>query len=168
MNESEIIIEKLGLLPHPEGGYFKEVYRSAEEVAQSALPNRYKGSRSFATSIYFMLGANDISHLHKVKSDETWHFYKGQAINLMYLDGESLKSVIIGNDLNAGQTLQFTVKANTWFAAELVNKEEGSYGLVGCSVYPGFDFADFVLAKIQDFFTHESDIARTHRHLFIG
>ncbi|MFH0735742.1 MAG: cupin domain-containing protein [bacterium] len=137
-------IEKLDLTPHPEGGYFKEVYRSNEIINIQGLPQRYGGERNFGTSIYFMLKSGQKSYLHKLQSDETWHFYYGCSIKIYIItpDGK-LRKIMLGNNIFNREVLQFTIPKNSWFGAK--PKESDSYSLIGCSVYPGFDFADFEL-----------------------
>ena len=148
MNSKEYWREKLGLLPHPEGGYFKETYRSVESVPGSSLPARYGGDRVFATQIYFMLVKRNFSAFHRVASDETWHFYDGSPVVLHLLDHSGAHRIIIG--IGEGMEPQFTVPAGTWFAAEV--EEGGEFSLVGCSVAPGFDFADFEMAKGEELY----------------
>jgi len=141
------VISKLGLEKHPEGGYFKEVYRSNEQLKQ--LPERFSGTRSIATSIYFLLGRNDKSHFHKIKSDETWHFYLGAALELHQITEDGTYSMVrIGPDILEGDVLQYTVPKNAWFAAQCI--DTNGYSLVGCTVAPGFDFQDFALAKASE------------------
>lgn len=145
-HNANFYIETLQLLPHPEGGYYKELYRSDESLAQNALPERYVGNRNFCTSIYFLLKSHQFSAFHKILSDETWHFYTGSSLTLMMIDEAGLyKEHIIGNQLQHHQTLQYTVKRNTWFAAKV--NESDSFTLLGCTVAPGFDFHDFQLAS---------------------
>lgn len=140
----QTLIEHLQLSPHPEGGYFKEVYRSDEQLQQ--LPERFSGPRSIATSIYFLLSGTDKSHFHRIRSDETWHFYMGASLCLHQIDeAGKYQQVHIGSNITQGEVLQYTVPRNAWFAAQ--NLDANSYSLVGCTVAPGFDFADFELAK---------------------
>ncbi|MBI3125374.1 MAG: cupin domain-containing protein [Ignavibacteriales bacterium] len=147
MNEkAKIIAEQLGLLPHPEGGYFKEIYRSEGKIKKAALPERYSDDRNFCTSIFFMLSGNDKSHFHRIKSDEIWHYYSGTTLVLHLIDlAGNYSTVKIGNDILAGETPQAVISHGNWFAAEVEDKN--SYALVGCTVSPGFDFADFELAR---------------------
>jgi uncharacterized protein len=159
MDESEKIIQVLDLVPHPEGGYYNEVYRSAEVLLSSALPSRYKSSRSFSTSIYFMLCRDQVSHFHNVQSDETWHFYKGSSLILHCFDINGYSKKIIGCNILVGQLPQFTIPKGTWFAAEVEDKT--SYSLIGCTVAPGFDFADFELAVADNL----AAIYPTHKDL---
>ena len=147
--EANILIEKLSLLPHPEGGYFKEIYRSQQS---SQLGKPYNGQRSFSTSIYFLLTSDQFSAFHKISQDEIWHFYKGSPIHLhiIYPEGK-YQLVKIGNNLEKGEVPQYVVPGGHWFAAEVINPN--SYSLVGCTVAPGFDFLDFELAKQNDLTT---------------
>ena len=156
-------IEKLGLKEHPEGGYFKEIYRSDEITKKENLPARFNGNRNFSTSIYFLLDEENISSFHKLNSDEIWHFYDGSAIKICTLKNNGELSVnVLGKNLDDGESLQVMIKKNSWFCVEVVNKE--SFGLVGCTVAPGFDFEDFTLAErdelIQKFPVHEKLIKR--------
>ncbi len=142
-------VEKLNLQPHPEGGYFAETYRSAEKVDRPHLPSRFSRSRSFSTAIYFLLEGNNFSAFHRIKSDEVWHFYYGQALDVFIIHPEGeLEILRIGNDLENGCSFQGAVKAGCWFASRPVSKN--GFSLVGCTVAPGFDFADFELAKRDD------------------
>jgi predicted cupin superfamily sugar epimerase len=139
------IIDRLELTPHPEGGYFRETYRASESVAAGALPRRFNGERSISTAIYFLLEAGQCSHLHRIRSDEVWHFYAGDPLIVVEIDAAgSLKTTRLGGDLAAGAVYQHVVPAGVWFGA---SPAEGSrFALVGCTVAPGFDFADFQLA----------------------
>lgn len=143
-------IRLLRLRPHPEGGYYREVYRSPETIPAASLPGRYGGRRSFSTAIYFLLAAGQYSAFHRLKSDEIWHFYAGAPIDIFIIspDGK-LARIRLGNDPVVGGTPQCIVKAGSWFAAapaiqnpksKIINK---LYSLAGCTVAPGFDFADF-------------------------
>ncbi len=144
--KAKYYIDKLKLTPHPEGGYYREIYRSGEFIHIEGLPDRYKNKRAFSTSIYFLIEGRQISKFHRLKSDETWHFYDGCSIKIYILDeNKNLNEIIIGKDLSEGNLFQFTIKKNNWFAAELIEKD--SFALIGCSVSPGFDFEDFELAE---------------------
>lgn len=139
-------IKKLNLQPHTEGGYYSEVYRSDIIIPKNALPQEFNGERCFSTSIYFLVEKDNFSALHKIKSDEIWHFYYGDALEVIEIDDNGiLKSTILGNNLEKNETFQYTVKANNWFGSRV--KEGGQFSLVGCTVSPGFDFNDFELAK---------------------
>jgi len=142
-------ISKLDLAPHPEGGFYSEVYRSDEVLLKTSLDERYGSSRSVSTSIYFLLLGNQFSAFHKIKSDELWHFYDGSSIRL-YLISEDGKLEIknVGTNIDKNEAPQITIKKNIWFAAEPIDKS--SYTLVGCTVAPGFDFNDFELGERQE------------------
>lgn len=143
------IIDQLGLTEHPEGGYFKETYRSEGVIPQDSLEDKFGGSRNQSTGIYFLLTSEKFSAFHKINQDEMWHFYKGTRLKLHTISADGNYSfVIIGNDLSNGEVPQHTVKGGDWFAAEVM--DENSYTLVGCTVAPGFDFADFVLPKRKE------------------
>lgn len=135
-------IDHLGLEPHPEGGYYKETYRSSAQV--SFLD--YQDQRNVSTGIYFLLTKGNFSAFHRIKSDEMWHFYAGDSVSIfiIYPTGE-LKEIRLGLDLENGEVPQAVVPANCWFASKVFIT--GKYGLVGCTVAPGFDFKDFELAK---------------------
>ena len=139
-------IEKLQLKLHPEGGYYKEIYRAGDIILPEHLPKRYKSSRNFSTSIYFLLEGNQVSNFHKLKSDEQWHFYNGSTIVIHVIDESgNLNKILLGRNIENGETLQTVIKYNSWFAAELSDKT--SFALIGCTVAPGFDFTDFELGK---------------------
>ncbi|WP_190811649.1 cupin domain-containing protein [Flagellimonas sp. S3867] len=166
MSEVDFLIEKFDLSPHPEGGYFKETYRSAEEIEETALPNDYKGSRNHSTCIYFLLTSDTFSAFHKISQDEIWHFYSGSPLKLYLIsDNGAYSEYIIGNDFSNGQVAQFVVPGGYWFAAKTI--KPNSYSFVGCTVAPGFDFADFVLPERQElidkFPQHEDIITRLTR-----
>lgn len=142
---AEELIERLGLLRHPEGGWYRETYRSGEIIQGSALPERFGGTRACSTAIYFLLQAGDISALHRIKSDEMWHFYAGEplTVHVVTPQGEH-RALQVGPDLAAGEAFQVVVPAGCWFGAEV--SWAGDFSLVGCTVAPGFDFADFEMA----------------------
>ena len=146
---SKFYIEKLNLQPHPEGGYFSEVYRSEEIIQEKFLAKRYNGERNFLTSIYFLLDGEQTSKFHRLKSDEQWHFYDGCAVKIYILnEHEEIKIVTLGSEISNGQTFQSVIKRNNWFAAELTDKK--SFCLVGCTVSPGFNFSDFELGNREE------------------
>lgn len=143
------IIDQLDLTEHPEGGYFRETYRSEGIIPQNSLGDKFSGSRNQSTGIYFLLTSEKFSAFHKINQDEMWHFYKGSRLKLHTISADGIYSfVIIGNDLMNGEVPQYMVKGGDWFAAEVI--DEGSYTLVGCTVAPGFDFSDFVLPSAVD------------------
>lgn len=139
-------IDTLQMEAHPEGGYFKETYRSRHlmDVTQGDGGGT-STKRSVSTGIYFLLEKSEFSAFHKIQSDEMWHFYAGQALEVLELNerGE-LCSTRLGSDILGGEVHQHVVPANTWFASRVADGD--SFSLVGCTVAPGFDFADFCLA----------------------
>lgn len=142
MNRAKYWIEKLDLAKHPEGGYFKEVFRSDEYMPKKALPARYRSKRNFATSIYFLLEGNEFSSFHRIQSDETWHFYVGSTLELYVLNADgSLTNYLLGRNLEKGENLQVTIPRNHWFGARVVDAT--GFALLGCTVAPGFHFDDF-------------------------
>jgi uncharacterized protein len=142
---AEEYINHLHLEPHPEGGYYKQSYCSNERIPLTVLPPRFTGSRPFSTAIYYLLNHEDFSGFHRIKSDECWHFYAGQTlyIHVILQDG-NYYNIKLGNDLLKQEVFQYIVPANSWFAVE--NAPGTNFGLVGCTVAPGFDFADFEMA----------------------
>lgn len=146
MNTADYWIDKLELSRHPEGGFYKQVYKATESISQNALPERFKGSRSFATSIYFLLSGTDVSRFHRIKSDELWHFYAGSSLTIYMIDDTGERSEFtLGSDFEKGECFQHAVPLGCWFGAAL--NQANSFALVGCTVAPGFDFEDFELAK---------------------
>lgn len=138
-------VESLGLDPHPEGGYFKEVYRAEDMLKPECLPDRFGSSRSVATSIYYLLEADDFSALHRIRSDEIWHFHDGQALSIEAVSPAGQRHTWrLGLNASAGERPMAVVPAGYWFGARLV--EPKGFALVGCTVAPGFDFEDFEMA----------------------
>ena len=155
------LIEEYKLTPHPEGGYYRECYRSETIIPQSALPKGFKGDRASATAIYFLLEQGNFSAFHRIKSDESWHFYCGDPLHVYVIDkGGDLITFTLGSNIKLGQYFNFTVPANCWFASRPL--KESSFSFVGCTVAPGFDFEEFELAKAnelcKEFPQHESII----------
>ena len=140
MNNAKFYIDHLQLQKHPEGGWFKENYRSTEIIKHSCLDARFSGDRNISTSIYFLLEKGEFSAFHKIKSDETWHFHDGSALELYSISPEGeLKTQKLGLDITNGELPQITIPQGYYFAA----KPLGNYTFVGCTVAPGFDFDDF-------------------------
>jgi predicted cupin superfamily sugar epimerase len=142
-------IEKLRLEPHPEGGYFRQTYRSEMVIAREALPAGFSGARAVSTAIYFLLEGKNFSAFHRLRSDEVWHFYAGSALVVHVIDpaGE-YSSILLGNDTETGQVFQAVVPAGCWFASQV---EDGKgWALVGCTVAPGFEFEDFEMGKREE------------------
>lgn len=135
-------IERLALVPHPEGGWYRETYRSTERVEAAALPARFSGARVLSTAIYYLLGAGERSALHRIKSDEVWHHYAGDAVTLWVLDTPHVvRELRLGRD---GEP-QVAIPAGAWYGARVAGGGSG-YALMGGTVAPGFEFDDFELA----------------------
>lgn len=141
--DPRVLIERLGLTPHPkEGGFFAETWRSAVDVPAAALGGVYDGPRSAGTAIYYMLTPETFSALHRLKTDEVFHFYLGDPVEMLHLyPGGRAETVVLGTDILAGQRPQVVVPAGVWQGARLA--EGGRLALMGCTVAPGFDYADY-------------------------
>jgi predicted cupin superfamily sugar epimerase len=143
--KAEAWVKKLDLEPHPEGGYYKETYRSS---ISSSFDN-FDDSRNASTAIYFMLTKGNFSAFHRIRSDEMWHFYDGDPVSIFVIDQQGvLKEIRLGLNIANGESPQALVPAGCWFASTVV--AEGDYALVGCTVSPGFDFKDFELANREE------------------
>jgi len=158
-------IRYLHLTKHPEGGFYKETYRSEETIEGCNLPDRFPGTRIFSSAIYYLLSRNDVSVFHRLKSDEVLHFYAGDMLHIYILDEEgNLNLKKLGRSADS-DFFQCVVPAGLWFGAELESKK--GYALIGCTVAPGFDFHDFEIAKreelLRKFPQHEETILRLTR-----
>lgn len=137
---SEELIKRLDLLPHPEGGYYRETYRSAQQVT---FGNKI---RNAGTAIYFLLRDDEISHFHRVASDELWLFHQGNTIDIYVISKSGELNIrSLGNYFENGEEPQVLIEAGDWFAAKL--KTGHGFALVSCIVTPGFEFIDFELAE---------------------
>jgi predicted cupin superfamily sugar epimerase len=135
------LVETLGLLPHPEGGFYRETFRSP--LSFRGLPwTGPDDQRSASTAIYFLLPAGEFSAFHRVAADEVWHHYDGDPVALHTLDASGHGVVHLGRDFAAGQRPQHVVRGGVWQAAVALGDR---FALGGCTVAPGFDFADFVM-----------------------
>jgi len=133
------VIEALGLVAHPEGGWFRETFRSAMSVGDAV----HDGERSASTAIYFLLRAGEFSAFHRVSSDEVWHYYAGDALEVSAIEpAGALHVARLGSNLAQGERPQVVVPRTHWQAARGVAGSAG-FTLCGCTVAPGFDFADF-------------------------
>jgi uncharacterized protein len=158
--DSRYWIEKLALEPHPEGGYFRQTYRADFSIPQNALPPGFTGARPASTAIYFLLEGENFSAFHRLRSDELWHFYIGGALTVHMIERDgSYSEIQVGNNPERAEVLQAVVKAGCWFASRV--RDPSTYALVGCTVSPGFDFADFELAKRHEL----ADRYPQHRNL---
>ncbi|MCA9394263.1 MAG: cupin domain-containing protein [Candidatus Omnitrophica bacterium] len=137
------LIQSLGLEPHPvEGGFFRETYRSRGKIPAAALAGEYKGERNHSTAIYYLLTPDTFSEMHCLPTDEVFHFYLGDAVEMLqlYPAGES-RRVVLGPDVFNGQQVQAVVPAGIWQGCRL--RSGGGFALLGCTVAPGFDFRDY-------------------------
>ncbi len=137
------LVALLGLSPHPEGGFFRETWRSP--LALGGLPQG--APRSASTAIYFLLPAGSFSALHRVASDEVWHHYDGDPVELHVLEGRVHDTFVLGRDFARGERPQHVVPAGAWQAAVPLGRR---WSLCGCTVAPGFDFADFVMPSREE------------------
>ena len=148
MDEAGTWIERLGLVPHPEGGFFREIYRSADLISPACLP-RLSGPRCLATSIYYLLRGGQVSLFHRLRSDEVWHFYAGGGLTIAVIRPEgALEEIRLGPDRPAGEVFQAVVPAGRWFGAFV--KGTAAFALAGCTLSPGFDHGDFELGRRAD------------------
>jgi predicted cupin superfamily sugar epimerase len=150
MMTPEQIIEFFQMRPLSyEGGFYVETYRCAEKIAQTALPARYTDEKNFSTAILYLLTPDTFSALHRLRSDEIFHFYLGDPVTMLQLhpDGSS-EVATLGQDIMNGQRVQATVPNNSWQGCFL--NEGGRFALMGCTIAPGFEFADFELAPREE------------------
>jgi hypothetical protein len=140
---AQYLIDHLGLIAHPEGGFYRVTYTSELTISRDSLPSRFQGDRAASTAIYFLLDGEDFSALHRIPADELWHFYAGSTLIVHVIDPEGNASEIL-----LGEEFQAVVKAGCWFGARV--QDPMGFALVGCTVAPGFDFADFELGKRED------------------
>ena len=140
------ILRRYELEPHPEGGFYRRTYCSAGQIPAQALPPEFGTARPYGTAILYLLGPGDKSRLHRIRQDEIWHFYLGGPLRLVILDPKGkFSDVLMGSDIMAGQAVQFTVPKGCWFGAK--PSADSPYAFVGCTVAPGFDFADFEMGE---------------------
>lgn len=138
MKNAQYWVEKLNLNAHPEGGFYKEVYRAKEEF----IPNEIGDKRNYITSIYFLIEEGNVSHFHSIQQNELWFYHAGAPLVVFVLhENGDLEEIKIGPNPKNGEVLQALVEANKIFGS----KSLGDYSLVSCVVAPGFDFADFKL-----------------------
>lgn len=155
--DPQYYISKLGLEPHPEGGYFKRTFESQEQITDQELTVDFEGKRMLYTSIYFLLTSNDVSHFHRLQSDELWYYHAGSPLSVHMIDenGEYTEYKL-GLDLENGEVPQVLVPKNTIFGSSVQDRE--TFSLVGCMVSPGFEYQDFEL------FTQEELLLKYPEH----
>ncbi len=144
--EIKEIVRKLEMTPHPEGGFYKETYRSTGVIPKVVLGEVFSGERYYSTAIYFLITSDNFSAFHKINQDEIWHYYKGSSLYVHVIDLKGKYSkYTVGANLDQDELPQLVVPAGCWFASSV--KDINSYSLVGCTVSPGFDYDDFELAN---------------------
>ena len=150
MLTADQIIQHLQLVPHPcEGGHFRQTYRSTLMIPASALPNDYSGPRCASTAIYYLLTPGAFSEIHRLPTDEVFHFYLGDPVEMLQLHPDGRGEVIhIGNDLAAGEVPQVLAPGNVWQGSRLVNG--GRLALMGTTVAPGFEYADYTRGRREE------------------
>jgi len=150
MMTPEQIIEFFEMRPLPyEGSYYVETYRASEKISETALPAGYTGGRNLSTAILYLLTPDTFSALHRLRSDEIFHFYLGDPVTMLRLHSDGSSEVTtLGQDIMNGQCVQVTVSKNSW-QGYLLN-EGGRFALMGCTVAPGFELADFELGSREE------------------
>lgn len=139
----QAIVDLLDLRPHPEGGFYREMYRAEEGIERAAMPERYSGKRCYGTAIYYLLTSNTFSTMHKVESDEIFHFYLGDTVEQLRLFDDGTSEIInLGQNIVAGDRPLSVVPHGVWQGARL--KPGGAFALLGATVAPGFEFADYL------------------------
>lgn len=144
------LIRRLELQPHPEGGFYRETWRAAQQVWRAGANVDPGAARSASTAIYYLLCNGAHSAWHRIRSDEVWHFYAGAPLEVYVLDAvtRALVTHRLGNALDhPGTTFQAVVRAGDWFAARCT--DPSTFALVGCTVAPGFEFSEFELADVD-------------------
>jgi predicted cupin superfamily sugar epimerase len=154
------LIAFYSLLPHPEGGYYRQTYKSSMSIDGQYVSKDFAGERAVSTAIYFLLNESNFSAFHRIKSDELWHFYAGDVLNIYVIDKNgNLETIKLGKNYLNGEAFQAVVPAGAWFAS--APEKNDSYSFVGCTVAPGFDFQDFELAERN----HLIDLFPQHKNL---
>lgn len=163
--QPELWIQKLRLEKHPEGGWYREVYRSPSLIPAAGLSGKFDGPRTFCTSIYYLLSGDQFSAFHRIRQDELWHFYAGNRLAVHVIDQDgNYSEKLLGREPELGESFQQVVAAGDFFGATL---PAGGYALVGCTVAPGFEFADFEMPSravlLEKFPQHRDLIIRLTR-----
>lgn len=145
MNRNELI-KSLQLQAHPEGGFYKETYRSEMMIFEGENNSGFNEARNVSTAIYFLIERDNFSALHRIKSDEIWHFYTGDPLEVIEITPQGqLIHTMVGSEIDKGQVFQYVVKAGHWFGSRVLSG--GDFSFVGCTVAPGFDFRDFEMGE---------------------
>lgn len=153
------LIEKLELESHPEGGYYRRTYESDQPVSDDPFPHDTNGNHSIGSAVIYLLPGNDVSHFHRLQSDEMWHYYWGSPLKLHVLDSTNGHTVQrLGPNLEQGDRPQQLIESGTWFGATTA----GDFTLAGCTVWPEFRFGNFEMADrsrlIEQFPNHREII----------
>jgi len=156
MTTAQELIKLLDLRPHPEGGYYSEVWRAPERLAVNALPPRYSGGRSLSTAIYYLITPDSFSRMHRLRSDEIFHFYLGDPVEMLLLSADSAtlrggankgkeggQLVILGPDVERGHRPMAVVRRGTWQGARPRTRRKGAFALMGTTMAPGFEYDDY-------------------------
>jgi len=145
MYTADYFVKNLEMIEHPEGGFYKEIFASAENISDRDLNVEFEGSRILWTSIYFLLRDGEVSNFHRLKSDEMWYYHSGSPLTIYMISPEGeLTSEQLGLNIEKGEKPQVLVPKNYIFGSAMNN---AGYALVGCMVSPGFEFKDFELFK---------------------
>ena len=145
MYTADYFVKNLEMIAHPEGGFYKEIFASAENISNRELNVEFEGSRILWTSIYFLLRDGEVSNFHRLKSDEMWYYHSGSPLTIYMISPEGeLTSEQLGLNIEKGEKPQVLVPKNYIFGSAMNN---AGYALVGCMVSPGFEFKDFELFK---------------------
>jgi len=164
--DAEQLIELFGMRPlSDEGGFYVETYRACERIGRSVLPARYDGPRCFSTAILYLLTTECRSRLHRLKSDEIFHFYLGDPVSMLQLPPDGRPELLtLGSDIPGGMRPQVLVRAGTWQGA-FVRGQGAGFALMGCTVSPGFEFADYQRADRDELIRLYPDMADLIRRL---
>lgn len=144
MDKAQYWIDFLELTPHPEGGYFREIYSSKIYVEGNLLSNKIIGKRNLSTSIYFLLQSGDVSRFHRLRSDEIWYYHTGSSLTIYTIDNNgNRRDIMLGKEIENGEVFQAIIPAGTVFGASV--NVPNSFTIAGCMVSPGFNSEDFEL-----------------------
>lgn len=148
---SAYFIKKFGLKNHPEGGYYREIYRD-----KTIIKNIFNNDRSCSTAIYYLLEKDNFSSFHQIQSDELWHYYYGNVGLIIYELKKNGDLIMhhLGNDISNGESFVCVIEKESWFAAELSRCSHSDYALVGCTVSPGFEYQDFKIGDFKELSSH--------------
>jgi predicted cupin superfamily sugar epimerase len=167
MPSADELVQLLNLQPHPkEGGFFRETYRASENLAAEALDPCYGAVRSMSTAIYYLLTPTTFSALHRLQSDEVFHFYLGSPVRMLHLGPNGGRTMVLGQDVAGGQHLQVVVPRGIWQGSVL--EPGGEFALLGCTVAPGFDYADYESGRRDELLAQYPQLADLIRRLTPG